>query len=286
MKLGLALSGGGVRAAAQLGIVKALHEAGIKPEIFTGTSGGSIVATLLALGLTPDEALERFRETNDVFDLAIWHIIKGFFTGDEIEGIIKGKKLEESLNIIFDHRGVAEIYYPFAVIATDLITGKEIIISNKTKDEVNTDEVNNDSYEWLYASYRYLSHFVRASCSFPGVFIPKNYGEYQFVDGGLTNNLPADTARALGADRVISISLANQPHLFDDNHGILGILSRSFGIIFDRSSDNNDKDYDILLTPNVDDVGLFSLNEIDYAFSIGYEHGKKAVPEIKLSLGL
>jgi NTE family protein len=287
MKIGLALSGGGVRAAAQLGIVKALYEAGIKPEIFTGTSGGSIAATLLALGMHPDKAFEFFKQTNDVFDIAYWHIIKGLFTKSEIQGLIKGKKLENALDIIFDGKSVSDINVPYAVVSTDLETGKEIIFSNVLNIDAKHDEINNNSYAWLGAGLLYpLKDVVRASCNFPGVFIPKKFMGYTLVDGGLTNNLPSDIAKALGADRVISISLANQPHLFSDEHGVISILSRSFGIIFDRDEDNNSKDFDILLTPNVDSVGIFSMNEITDAYNIGYEYGKSNVDIIKLRLGL
>jgi NTE family protein len=282
MKIGLALSGGGVRAAAQLGIVKALYEAGIKPEIFTGTSGGSIVATLLALGLEPDKAFEFFKETADIFDVAYWHIIKGLFTKSEIKGLIKGKKLEKALDIIFDGKTLGDIKFPYAVVATNLRNGKECIFSNVRP--VFPDRINNDSYCWFAVSTDKLKDVVRASCSFPGVFIPKEAYSDNLVDGGLTNNLPADIAKTLGADRVISISLSNQPHLFEDKHGIISILSRSFGIIFDRDEDNNQKDFDILLKPDVDSVGLFTMSDITDAYNIGYKYGNDNIEMIKSSL--
>jgi NTE family protein len=281
LKLGVAFSGGGVRAASQIGIMKALYEAGIRPEVFVGTSGGSIVATLLALGYEPDKAFEFFKQTHDVFDIAIIHIIKGLITNSDIEGLVKGNKLESILEELFDYQWVSQLEYDWAAVATDIKTGREIIYSNMDYSDFDHNKINNDSFHLI--STGSLSEIVRASCSFPGVFIPKRLNGYTLVDGGLTNNLPSDVAKALGADRVISITLGQDVNAYNTN-GIISILNRSFDIIFDRSGDNNDKDHDILINPGVADIGVFALTEIDDCFKRGYEYGKYIAESIIMSL--
>lgn len=284
MKLGIAFSGGGARAAAQLGIVKALHEAGIVPTIFTGTSGGSICATLMALGIKPDVAIALFKQTHNIIDVAYGEILKGIFTKAKIEGLVKGDKLEQALNQIFDGNTMRNVIYPYAVVSTDINSGQQIIFSNIVKPN-DSSLITDDSYFWYSGWNHNLHEIVRASCSFPGVFIPKLYYNHRLVDGGLTNNLPADIAKALGADKVIGISLANQPYVAQTG-GIISILSRSFDIIFDRDEDNSNKDIDVYLNPDVDSIGLFDTEDIDIVYTIGYTYGKAHMTEIKTKLGL
>jgi NTE family protein len=289
MKLGVAFSGGGIKAAAQLGVMKALYEEGIKPEIFVGTSSGSIVATLLALGNSPDTAFAHFKSTVDIIDIAYWHIFKGFITKKDIKGLAKGKRLERILDEIFDQHRLVELTPPYApplgIVSTDLISGKQVIFSNSPS--YNKDSIADDNYEWVNDFSRFgdsrLSNVVRASCSFPGIYIPKRYGDYIFVDGGVTNNLPSDIAKALGADRVLSIDLGASIDNFKPD-GIFSIILRSYRIIYDRDMDNNDKYHDIYINPKVADIGTFEISGMNECFERGYNHGKSSMGLIKNAL--
>jgi NTE family protein len=171
------------------------------------------------------------------------------------------------------------------VVATDLVTGKQVIFSNSRLND--RDKICDDNYEWVCYFDKLpnskLSSIVRSSCSFPGMYIPKRYGNYVFVDGGLTNNLPSDIARGLGADRVISIDLGETIDYFQPN-GALSILLRSFRLIYDRDKDNNDKYHDIYLNPNLTDIYTFETSAVQECFERGYKYGKDQVKFITYAL--
>jgi NTE family protein len=284
MKLGVAFSGGGVRSASQLGIMQAFYENGIRPEIFTGTSGGSVIATLLAMGIEPVKALELFKDVHDVKDIAYFHILKSILTKQKIQGIFKGDRLEKSLEIIFDSKALDDVKYPLGIVSTNLINGRQVIFSNK--EAVSLSKINDSFFDWKCSSSANklnLKDIVRASCGLPVVFLPKKIGDNMLVDGGLTNNLPSDIADALGADRVISIDLG----YYGENYqlgGIYSIMKQTFDIIYKRDVDNNTKSFDILLNPKVYDVNVLDTTEIYDCYDRGYEYGKNIVLAVKYTL--
>src|SRR5579875_2507320 len=102
IRLGVAFGGGGTRGSAELGIMKALHENKIYPEIYTGTSAGSIVASLMAFGYSPDMALKEFESINkNMMDIAYGYLFSHIFSPLEIEGFVKGDVLESQLDNMF-----------------------------------------------------------------------------------------------------------------------------------------------------------------------------------------
>ncbi|WP_336784030.1 patatin-like phospholipase family protein [Paenibacillus illinoisensis] len=282
MKLGIALGGGGVRSAAQLGVVQALLEDGIVPEIYAGTSGGSIAASLLALGYEPIKAFEKFKVTRNVLDIAFVHIIAGMTSKEKmIQGLFKGKRLEKSLNQIFDGKRIGEIEKPLGIATTNLIDGSQLIFTNETQ------------YDWSKIEYAYtewnswgdlnLSEIVRASCSLPAVFLPKQLDYRTLVDGGLTNNLPSDIAFAMGADRVVTIALSS----YESNYkleGIPSILRQTVDIVTKRNVDIDARYHDMTLRLPLDDVNILDFERLEECFTRGYVAGKEKLPLIRESL--
>jgi NTE family protein len=283
MKIGVAFSGGGVRSAAQLGVVQALLEHNIKPEIFTGTSGGAIIATLLALGYTPKEALELFKDTNNIIDIAFIHILKGIITNSTIQGVVKGNRLEKTLDRIFDSKYIEEAKYPLAIVTTDYMNGRQVILSNSLY--YDGDKINDNSYLWSVPELK-LSEATRASCGLPGVFIPKQIGNLTLVDGGLVNNIPADIALALGATNVITIDVGGYYKGRNEVGNMYHILMQSFDIIYQRNVENNRKDFGITLNPSVSDVFVLDASQIVSCFERGYEYGLTIIDDVKKSINL
>lgn len=159
-KIGLVLSGGGARGIAHLGVVKALSELGIKPEIISGTSSGAILGAFLAGGFTPERIMEFIREQKIMSSLRFAMSRVGLFKMDnaiKLYAQYLGHDTFEKLNI------------PLIVSATDLITGKSVYFS---KGELFTP--------------------VMASSAIPALFQPVKYEGMVLVDGGLLNNLPAE----------------------------------------------------------------------------------------------
>lgn len=284
MKLGVAFSGGGVRSAAQLGIMQVLEENGIKPTIFTGTSGGAIVATLLALGMSPREAFEKFNKTNNVLDVAYWNILKCWLTKQPITGIYSGNKLRMILTDIFnDSRfvNISETGNTLAVVSTDIQNGKQIIFSNRIA--IDTEFVNDDNYQFIKSNVMELAFAVSASTRLPAVFVPIALDNMLLVDGGLVNNLPSDIAWSLGADRVISIDLgyAGQTNQIG---GLYSILKQSLDVMMERGVDANMDDMDIYMNPNIFDVKVLDIKRSHECFERGYDYGKKNIGRIIASL--
>jgi NTE family protein len=277
VKLGIAFAGGGVRGAGHLGIMQALYENKIYPEIYAGTSAGSIVASCLAYGYNPEKALEKFESINkEMIDIAYAHILKGIFTKSHIEGLVAGDKLEELLNELFEGKNISAIRSShLGIVATDIDRGKQVILSNKAGDH---NKINDDNFEWFSALDVPLSEIVRASCGMPPIFIPKYISNMKLVDGGITNNLPSDVAVALGAEKVISIDLGYAGEV--QTKGIIDIAHESINIMMSRVVDGNRNDFGLYLNPKIYDVSSLQIDRIQECYERGYKYGISQIDAI------
>lgn len=176
-RIGLALGSGSARGWAHIGVIRALREAGIEPDIICGASIGAFVGAATACGEL--DKLEHW-----VRSLS-WKEVLGFFDVGMNGGLIKGEKLLDFFTRHFTDRDFHELSIPFACVATDLASGREI---------------------WFREGS--VAHAVRASIALPGLFSPYLDGEGRYlVDGGLVNPVPVSLCRALGADVVIAVDL-------------------------------------------------------------------------------
>ncbi len=176
-RLGIALGGGAARGWAHIGVLTALAEVGVEPEIVCGTSIGALVGGIYAAGkLAQLEAWVTALTRRDVVGLLDFTTAAG--------GAIGGRKLMELYRREIGDPALEELPKPFAAVATDLHTGSEV---------------------WLQEGP--LLEAVRASISLPGVFTPVLVGGRLLVDGGLVNPVPVTLCRALGAELVIAVDL-------------------------------------------------------------------------------
>jgi NTE family protein len=175
-RLGIALGSGSARGWAHIGVLRALQEAGIEPDVVCGTSIGAFVGAAYASGdLDKLEAWVGGLSRRDVL---------GFFDVSLAGGLIKGARLFEFAATSFLDNSFAELDRPFACVATDLATGREI---------------------WLREGS--VAAAVRASIALPGLFSPQLLDERFLVDGGLVNPVPVSLCRALDAEIVIAVDL-------------------------------------------------------------------------------
>lgn len=210
VKLGIALGSGGARGWAHIGVVLALAEAGITPDIACGTSVGAVIGALAIAGKLPEFALYTRRLTrvrlSQLFDFK-------FGSG----GIIAGNRLLKVLNSIFANGTIERLPRPFACVATDLATGDEV---------------------WL--RHGRIVDALRASYAIPGLFPPAQIGGRWLMDGALVNPVPVSLARALGADVVIAVDVNAgllAPLSFDDDQlglGERGAIGAGFMRYFGR----------------------------------------------------
>jgi NTE family protein len=183
--VGLALGSGSARGWAHIGVIRALEQAGIRPDIVCGTSIGALVGAAYAAG-----ELDRFEQW--VLGLGVRDVV-GLMDVSLRSGLFKGQRLIDFFRRHFADRPVEELTMPFAAVATALQTGAEI---------------------WLRRGSTLDA--VRASIALPGLFAPVLRDGMVLVDGGLVNPVPVSLARALGADVVIAVDLGSDilgPHL-------------------------------------------------------------------------
>jgi len=178
-KIGLALGGGAARGWAHIGIIKALHEAGIKPEVVAGTSIGALVGGAYVAGYLDD--------LEDWIRGLTWQEVVSMLDIRLSGGLIHGSKILNRLGEGMDGKKIEALPMTFGAVATDLDSGKE---------------------KWLREGD--LLAAVRASIALPGLFSPFRHKERWLVDGGLVNPVPVSLCRAMGADFVIAVDLNSQ----------------------------------------------------------------------------
>ena len=177
-RVGLALGGGSARGWAHVGVIRALEQAGIRPDLVCGTSVGSLVGAAYAAG-----ELDRFERW--LLGLRMKDVV-GFMDVSLSGGMLKGERVMEFFRRNFVDRPIEELAMPFAAVATALHTGAEIWLRDGSTVEA-----------------------VRASIAMPGLFTPVLRDGMTLVDGGLVNPVPVSLARAMGADFVIAVDLSS-----------------------------------------------------------------------------
>lgn len=176
-RIGIALGSGSARGWAHIGVLQALAEAGVEPDIVAGTSIGSLVGALYVHGhLDAMESWVRKLTRRDVFSYMDVGISGG--------GVLEGRRLMELYRRAFGDTRIEDLPKPFAAVATNLRNGQEV---------------------WLRQGS--VIEAVRASISLPGLFRPVAVGKTWLVDGGLVNPVPVSVCRALGAQVVIAVNL-------------------------------------------------------------------------------
>lgn len=176
-RIGIALGGGAARGWAHIGVLKALAEMGVRPDIMAGTSIGALVGA--ASQVDQLDALEDW-----VCGLARLEILRLMDARLSGGGFMRGDRLMRALSHYVEDRNIEDLPTPFAVVATDLDTGHEV---------------------WLREGS--LQDAVRASIAVPGLFSPVRLGDRWLLDGGLVNPVPVSVCRAMGADIVIAVNL-------------------------------------------------------------------------------
>jgi NTE family protein len=174
--IGLALGSGSARGWAHFGVLRALQDAGIRPDIVCGASIGALVGASYAAG-----EMQRFEEW--VLGLGMRKVF-GFMDFNISGGMLKGEKLISFWREHFVDSAIEDLAVPFGAVATDLHSGAEV---------------------WLRKGS--IADAVRASIALPGLFTPVYREGRLLVDGGIVNPVPASLARAMGADIVIAVDL-------------------------------------------------------------------------------
>ncbi len=289
-KIGLALGGGGAKGAAEIGALKVIEECGIPIDYIAGTSIGSIVGGLYAVGYRSADLDHLFRSQewlslltdrkNDLKNVLLSEedgvtYIFGFPVSRKkrkegerpMIGMLNGDQIVLVLDSMMQRSGYIQfdtLPIPFRCVAVDISGPDEVVLKEGE-----------------------LAKAMRASMAIPGAFKAVEWGDKTLVDGGMINNLPVDVVRAMGADIVIAIDLSNEQHesrdfSLKDLVGIGGILDWAVSRPDWKKHNENRADADVLITPNLEgyDVMSFSLESISDMIARGERAARQVKPQL------
>ena len=280
MKIGLALAGGGVKGASHIGVIKALQENDIEIGYIGGTSIGSIVASLYAMGYNTDEMLKLFRYFSKyimkVDPKYYWTNVKNKknFMG---YGLISGENIEMAINECAALKGIKnmeDLKIPIVMPTVDIKNSQKYVFTNHQYDE--------NFKENIYIRDITVGKAVRASSSYPGMFAPTIYENHKFVDGGIIDNLPAQEVRKLGADKVLSIRFSSKNET--DPKNVIEVALKSVDLLFEQRTEAEIASSDYSITLDLAEASIFNIKKIDYCYNPGYIAAIENMSKIKSML--
>lgn len=288
-KICLVLSGGGARGAAHVGVIKVLEEYRVPIDCIAGTSMGSLVGGAYATGMSVAD-MERinasmsvetlFKEKPPRQELAMRRKADDYknYFGLEIgtssgnatlgKGVVSGVQLETVLRELARVQGYHRfdaLPIPFRAVATNLVTGKEVVFSEGE-----------------------LANVMRASMSVPGAVAPAEYNGMMLVDGMLTSNLPVSAARAMGADIVIAVNVGTPLLKREQLNSIIGVAGQMLSILTEQNvqaSLASLKPTDILISPELGDFSTADFDHLPSITPLGEAAARKVAEQLaRLSL--
>ena len=249
-RVGLALAGGFARGIAHLGVLRVLHEAGIPIDCVAGTSVGALIAVGYCAGASLEE-MAKIGATTSFTDFGRW-------TPSWL-GLATNQRMEKYLARFTPVKTFEELQTPLAIATTDISAGVSV-----------------------YYSRGPVAPPLRASCAYPGLFVPIQFEGRTLVDGFLTAPVPVEGVLLLGADVVIAVYLEagniEQPRTFTD------VLSRSFNIIQRHGDLAWRTQADIIIEPDVKTFGWDDFSKTPEMISAGEAAALAALPEIRAAL--
>ncbi len=282
LKVGLVLSGGGARGIAHIGILKALEDAGVQIDYITGTSMGSLVGGLYAIGYSADQLIELSRTSNfmELFTESpnrryISNYEKGFDERTILSvpisdsglslpsGIITGQNIYSYLSrLVWSAHGTEDFDnfpIPFATIATDIETGEAVVFRSG-----------------------YLPDAIRASISIPSAMAPHKIDGKYYVDGGLARNLPVQDAIDMGADFTIAVDVTTPLQPGDSLKTLTEIMNQSVQYrINERVKEEKEKADIVITMPDIDKYSIASFDLMETFLQIGLDAGEQYAEEFR-----
>jgi len=250
-KIGVALGGGFARGIAHIGVLRILEEYEIPIDFIAGTSVGALIAATYASGTSLEEMERQGGETH-FRDFGRWKLSR--------MGMASNEPLEDFLHKFTPAKTFEEMKIPLSIVATDLVQGESV-----------------------YFTSGEIGPALRASCAYPGLFLPVDHKGRVLVDGFLTETVPAPAVRRLGADVVISVHL--EPGLIESGpRNTIEIISRSFSIIQMAATQPWRSATDVLIEPDVHHVLWDEFAKTPQLVAAGEASTRAALPEIRAAI--
>lgn len=273
MKLGLAMSGGGIKGAAHIGVIQALQEENIKVDIVGGTSIGSIVAALYAMEYTPKEMLKLFNYFSKLIfkNSAMYTDPRGKkLLSIQAGGLYSGENIAFAIEEAGKYKNIKKLQdlkIPIVIPAVDLRDSEKYVFTNMGK--INDKYLNKAD----------ISIAVRASSSYPAIFAPCIYNKHKFVDGGILDNIPVEEVKKIGADKVIAVRF--KLNKTSRTIGLISTLNKAIDIMFSKIEGEEVKKADYVIEIDTQDVNPFDFKQSNKCYKYGYLQTKKEIANIK-----
>lgn len=247
-RIGLALSGGFAHGVAHLGVLKVLREFHIPIDALAGTSVGSVVAAAYASGCPIEEMIEEARKVR-------WKTF-GRWTVSKL-GLATNERMEEMLERVVRCPRFEELPIPLAVVAADLSTGEAVTFR-----------------------HGYLVPPLRASCSFPGLFVPVEYEGRLLVDGAIVASVPVEALASLGVDRIIAVRL-NSSSARQAPRNLFQVIGQAFQIVEELNQAGWREHCSVVIEPDVSPVRWDEFQRADELLLAGEGAARRLEPELR-----
>lgn len=252
-KVGLALSSGAIRGLAHLGVLEVFEKEGIPIDLIAGTSAGSLIGGLYALG-------QELKYLHQLATKLKWeHLTDLTFSR---RGLVAGKKLLDFLNLLTQGKTFEDLQIPFIAVATDIELGEPVLLKSGS-----------------------VAEAIRASSSIPGIYNPFEKNGRLLVDGALVDRIPINVVKDMGADIVIAVDVGfgiGESKL----KNVFEILVQASDIMMRELSRKHWLDADIIIQPSVGQFPAMDLRMADVIIKAGVEATKPLIPEIKKKIGV
>jgi NTE family protein len=249
-RIGLAFGGGFARGLAHIGVLKVFEEEELPIDFIAGTSVGSVIGACYCSGISAKE-LEEIAAIIRFKDIGRYTLSRfGFVSNDRMAGM---------LNKILKVKTFEELRLPLAIAATDFVTGEPVTFREGG-----------------------LVDAVRASCAYPGMFLPVKVNGRLLVDGLLSHVVPAPPLKEMGADKVLAVSLS--AHWCNANSGprhVFDVIGQCFSIAADKMSGAWKHDSDIIIEPDIACFGYDDFARASDLVKVGEKATREVLPQIK-----
>lgn len=250
-RVALALGGGAARGFAHIGVIKVLEAQGIKVDIVTGTSAGSVVGALYASGLSGFE-LQRLAMDLDEDKFTDWSLPS--------RGLLRGEALQDFVDHAVRNRPLERLAKPIGVVATDVRSGERVVFRSGD-----------------------TGMAVRASSAVPGVFKPVGIQGREYIDGGLTSPVPVRAARDMGAEFIVAVDISNLGAR-KTLGSTLDMLLQTFAIMGRSISDLELEHADVVIRPRTLELNTTNFEDRHLAILEGEKAAVAVMPRLKAKL--
>jgi len=253
LSIGLALGGGFARGIAHVGVLRVFEERGIPIHAITGVSAGAIVAAAFASGMDTHE-IEKLAGSMRFSDVARWTLSR--------LGLVTSERMASFLKKLLRVHTFEQMRIPLGVVATDLRSGEAVLFRDRGD----------------------VIAPIRASCSYPGLFLPVPIDGRMLVDGAMSQDVPTVSTRSMGARRVISVSL-EAPSSVEDPKNMMHVVNRCFQILQKQTELDWRRRSDLVIEPDVSGFDWDGFSDTGALIAAGRRAAEEAMPEIERWLG-